>query len=167
MWWIAEELTRLQGGKVFDANDLMGIIAWESNKTFRADVRPLDRQGRPISSATGLIQFMDATAREMGTTTTKLAAMTPEDQLNYVFRYFRDKIKARGPITNLADMYMAVLWPAAIGKPTESPLWVQGSSQYAVNSGLDSNRDSKVTKAEAAAKVAQRLAEGMAPENYG
>lgn len=165
VWWIADELTKAQGS-LFDANSLMGIIAWESNKTFSPSVRPM-RNGKPISSATGLIQFMDATAQELGTTTAKLAAMTAEDQLNYVYRYFLKRIKERGPLRDIADMYMAVLWPAGIGKPSEFALWVKGTQAFAVNSGLDANKDSKVTKAEAAAAVTQRLAEGMKGENYG
>jgi len=165
VWWIADELTKQQGA-VFDANHLMGVIAWESNKTFSPSVRPMQR-GKPISSATGLIQFMAATAIDLGTTTAALAEMTAVKQLSFVYRYFQQRIKERGPITSLEDMYMAVLWPAAMGKPSESVMWAKGSSQYAVNSGLDSNKDFKVTKAEAAAKVAQRLAEGMTEENYG
>lgn len=40
------------------------------------------------SGATGLIQFMPSTAKQLGTTTDKLAAMTEVDQLDYVAKYF-------------------------------------------------------------------------------
>lgn len=157
VWWIGEELTRQQGS-LFDVNNLMACMAFETGERFTAKVK------NPVSSATGLIQFMDATAKDLGTTTAKLAAMTAEDQLNYVFKYFEKMIKARGPIRSLDDCYMAILWPNAIGKPSEYKLWVKGSSTYAVNSGLDKNKDSVVTKAEAAAKVMEKLVKGLQPE---
>lgn len=110
---------------------------------------------------------MNATAKALGTSTAALARMTAEDQLNYVFKYFQARIKERGPIRSLEDCYMAILWPAAMGQPSETPLWVKGTQAFAVNSGLDKNRDHKVTKAEAAAHVAALMAEGMQPNNFG
>jgi len=38
---------------------------------------------------------------------------------------------------------------------------------YEQNAGLDSNKDGKVTKQEAAAKVKAKLAKGLLPENSG
>lgn len=157
VWWIGDELTRIQGS-LFDVNWLMACMAFETGERFTASVK------NPKSSATGLIQFMDATAKDLGTTTAKLAKMTAEDQLNYVFKYFEKMIKARGPIRSLEDCYMAILWPAAMGKPTEYKLWVKGSNTYAVNAGLDTNKDHVVTKAEAAAKVTEKLIKGLQPE---
>lgn len=165
VWWIADELTKLQGS-LFDANWLMACMAFETGEKFTADVR------NPVSTATGLIQFTSATATAMGTTTAKLAAMKTEDQLAYVHYYFAGKpgtkwkgiIAERGPIRSLDDCYMAILWPAAVGKPSEYKLWVKGTSQYAVNAGLDKNKDSVVTKAEAAAKVMEKLVKGLQPQ---
>jgi len=147
--WIGEDLG-------FDPSWLMACMAFETGRRFTADVK------NPQSTATGLIQFMAATAKGLGTTTAKLAAMTPEDQLNWVWRYFKPY---KGKIGRLADCYMAILNPVAIGKPDSSPMWVRGSSAYAVNAGLDSNKDQQITKAEAAAKVAAMLADGFKPEN--
>lgn len=152
--WIGSDLK-------FDPNWLMACMAFETGRTFSASVK------NPGSSATGLIQFMNATASELGTTTQALAAMRAEDQLNYVWKYFHNRINAKGPITRLADCYMAILNPAAMGLPDNAVMWVQGSSQYAVNAGLDANKDHAITKAEAAARVAQMLAEGLQPGNVG
>lgn len=176
VWWIADELTKQQGS-LFDANWLMACMAFETGERFTADVR------NPASTATGLIQFMRDTILALTHTSAqlkamtsaqkvakgnaelkKLAAMTAEDQLNYVYKYFRDMIKARGPIRSLDDCYMAILWPAGMGKPSEYKLWVKGTSQYAVNAGLDKNKDSVVTKAEAAAKVMEKLVKGLQPQ---
>jgi hypothetical protein len=159
VWWIAETLTEQQGA-LFDANWLMGCMAFESGRSFRADKK------NPQSSATGLIQFMRATAIALDTTVEALARMSAEDQLNYVYKYFSQRIKEKGAIRSLEDCYMAILWPAAVGKPSEFVLWSNGEA-YRVNRGLDKNRNGAVTKAEAAAHVASLLAEGMQPENYG
>lgn len=143
----------------FDPNWLMACMAFETGRTFSAKVK------NPGSSATGLIQFMNATAAELGTTTAALAKMTAEDQLNFVWKYFAARVKAKGPIVRLADCYMAILNPVAMGRPDDFVMWVKGSSAYAVNAGLDADKNSQITKAEAAAKVAALLAEGLKSEN--
>lgn len=154
------ERVRLTGRDFnFDPSWLMACMAFETGRTFSPKVK------NPGSSATGLIQFMSATAQGLGTTTAALAAMTAEKQLDYVWLYFRDRIKERGPITRLSDCYMAILNPAAMGKPDVTTMWVKGSQAYAVNAGLDANKDHVITKAEAAAKVAAMLAEGFKLEN--
>lgn len=158
VWWIADELTKLQGGVVFDANYLMACMAFESGESFSASKK------NPASSATGLIQFMSATAVDLGTTTARLAAMKDEDQLSFVFKYFEKMIKSRGPIRSLDDCYMAILWPKAIGKTSEYQLWVKGTGAYSVNAGLDKNKDHVVTKAEAASKVMEKLVKGLQPQ---
>lgn len=147
--WMAEDLQ-------LEANDLMACMAWESGRSFRADVKNMAGSG-----ATGLIQFMPATARSLGTTVEALAAMTAEDQLNFVWKYFKPH---KGRLTSLADIYMAILWPAAVGKADDFALFTGGVA-YRQNAGLDTNRDGKVTKAEAARKVLGLLEEGLRPGN--
>lgn len=133
---------------------LMAVIAFESAETFRADIKNFAGSG-----ATGLIQFMPSTARSLGTSVEALASMSPGDQLNYVYKYFRPY---KGRLKTLADVYMAVLWPAAIGKPDDFVLWDKQSrpTTYRQNAGLDFNRDGKITKGEAAAKVEAKLKRG-------
>lgn len=140
-------------------DDLMAVMAFETAGTFRADIRNMAGSG-----ATGLIQFMPATARGLGTTTDALAAMTPEDQLNYVYRYF---LPYRGRLKTLSDVYMAVLWPRAIGKPENYVLWNKASAPtiYRQNAGLDLNKDTQITKAEAASRVHDELVRGRLPGN--
>lgn len=133
---------------------LMAVMAFESAETFRADIRNFAGSG-----AVGLIQFMPSTARSLGTTSDYLAEMTPEDQLNYVYKYFRPY---KGRLKTLSDVYMAVLWPAAIGKPDDFVLWDKQSrpTTYRQNAGLDVNKDGRITKGEAAAKVRATLEKG-------
>lgn len=144
--WIGEDLG-------FDPNLLMDCMAFESAETFRADIKNAAGSG-----ATGLIQFMPATARGLGTTVEDLARMAPEDQLNFVWKYFAPY---KGKLATLDDVYMAILWPKAVGKASSYVLF-QGPSttSYRQNAGLDVNKDSKVTKAEAAAKVREKSTRG-------
>lgn len=154
VWWISDTLTGVQGG-LFDPNNLMACMAFESAETFSASIKNAAGSG-----AVGLIQFMPTTAAELGTTTAKLAAMTAEDQLNYVYKYFRNAIKTRGPILTLEDTYMAILLPSAVGKPNSTPLFTGGVA-YRQNAGLDTNKDGVVTKFEAANLVRAKLDRGL------
>lgn len=142
-------------------SDYMACMAWESGRSFAPNKRNMAGSG-----ATGLIQFMPSTARALGTTTDALAAMSAVEQLEWVERYFEPY---RGRLNNLADLYMAILWPVAVGKPLEYALWDNRSrpTTYRQNSGLDANRDGVITKAEAAGKVYGMLAEGNLPQNKG
>lgn len=137
---------------------LMACMAWESAETFSPSIRNAAGSG-----ATGLIQFMPNTARALHTTTDKLAAMTAEEQLIYVEHYFKPY---KNRLETLADHYMAILWPAAIGKPYHHPLWDKATrpTTYRQNSGIDINKDGLITKAEAAAKVTEKLFKGFGPE---
>lgn len=149
----------IQMGKDFNLNPSWPMACMK----FESDLNPAAKN--PHSSATGLIQFMEAVAKHYGVSTAELALMTAEKQFDYVWLYFRDAIKAHGQITNLADCYMAILDPAGIGKPDDYVLWIKGSSAYAVNAGLDANKDHQITKAEAAARVGALLIEGMSVLN--
>ncbi|WP_394243874.1 hypothetical protein [Halopseudomonas laoshanensis] len=152
--WIASNLKMPSKGPDW----LMGCMAWESGETFSPAVVNMAGSG-----ATGLIQFMPRTAVGLGTTTEALAKMTPEQQLDYVYRYF---LPYRGRLNSLADVYMAILWPAGIGKPAAWVLWDAESrpTTYRQNAGLDINRDQVITKAEATAKVQAKLDKGLRVE---
>lgn len=143
-----------------DPNFLMACMAFESGETFSPSV--LNAAG---SGAVGLIQFMPQTASLLGVSTEALASMTAETQLDYVELYFSPH---RGELQTLADVYMAILWPAAIGKPEYFVLFDQSDPQhpkrYIQNRGLDFNHDGKITKHEAAAMVAKKLEKGLQPE---
>jgi len=133
---------------------LMACMAFESAETFSPSIKNAAGSG-----ATGLIQFMPNTARGLGTTTAALAALTAEQQLEWVLAYF---MPYKGRLKTLADVYMAILWPAGIGKPDGWTLWDKDSrpTTYRQNAGLDLNKDGKITKSEAAAKVLAKLERG-------
>lgn len=142
-----------------DPNDLMSCMAWESGRTFSASERNLAGSG-----AVGLIQFMPATAAALGTSVVALTSMSTVQQLDWVEKYFQPY---KGKLSSLADLYMAILWPAGVGKPMEYVLWDQASrpTTFRENAGLDINRNGAITKAECAAKLYAIKAEGQQPAN--
>lgn len=146
------ELIRVAGVIGTTPDNLMACLAFESGETFRPDVR-----NAAGSSAVGLIQFMPDTAKFLGTSTEALAAMTAEAQLAYVEKYF---LPYAGRLAELDDLYMAILWPRAIGKGPAYPLFIRPSRAYEQNAALDADRDGVVTKAEAAAAVRRALVRG-------
>ncbi|MBP2643774.1 MAG: putative peptidoglycan binding domain protein [Firmicutes bacterium] len=127
-------------------DDLMAIMAFESG----FDPAQPNRAG---SGAVGLIQFMPDTARGLGTSTDALAKMSALEQLDYVYAYLEPYA---GQIHDIYDAYMAVLWPAAIGKPSDWHIFEGGSIAYDQNSGLDIGGKGYVTKADAAQCVVDR-----------
>ena len=140
-----------------DPNYLISAIAFETGETFSPSIK--NRSG-----ATGLIQFLPDTAAELGTSTADLAAMTAVDQMDYVGKYFNPY---RNRLETVEDVYMAILWPAAIGKPNSWVLFSKPSAQYDRNSGLDTNKDGAVTKEKAAAMVKAKLLKGRGAGYFG
>jgi len=159
-------------------SDLMTCIAWESGRTFSASV--VNKAG---SGATGLIQFMPATAIAYFNTPAaiakmsdaqkkaagieacaKLAKMSAEEQLDYVLKYF---MPYTGRLKNLGDLYMSILWPRGVGQSDDYILWDQNSrpTTYRQNSGLDVNKDGAITRGECLVKLKAMMAEGLKPGN--
>src|SRR6516162_7711480 len=93
---------------------LMAAMAFESGETFSPKAK------NHVSGATGLIQFMPSTAQGLGTSIDDLEAMSAVEQLDWVFKYFQSKA---GKLKTLSDMYMTILWPAAVGKPDDTPIF--------------------------------------------
>jgi hypothetical protein len=99
---------------------------------------------------------MPKTAVGLGTTTEALSRMTRGEQMIFVDKYF-SQYGSRLQGGNINDLYMAVLWPAAIGKPSSYVLFREGTKAYKQNSGLDINGDGTINKFEAAAQVRSRF----------
>lgn len=128
---------------------LMAAMSFETGGSFASDVQ------NPRSSATGLIQFMDSTAKGLGTTTGQLAQMSPTEQLQYVEKYFEPY---RGRLNDLESVYTTIL----AGSPHESGdvLFSQGEKAFGPNRELDVNHDGRITAAEATAHVRDRMGAG-------
>ncbi len=138
---------------------LMACMAFESGESFSPK-----KTNTAGSGATGLIQFMPRTAKGLGTTTEKLAAMTPEQQLDYVEQYLKSY---KGKMHSLEDVYMAILYPADIGKPVSTGVFSDPSVAYSQNKGLDTDKDGKVSIGEISAKIRSEYEKGLRQGNYG
>tara|TARA_B100000927_G_scaffold71623_1_gene56914 strand:- start:5803 stop:7551 length:1749 start_codon:yes stop_codon:yes gene_type:complete len=140
--------------------DLLAVMDFETGGTF--DPAQKNMAG---SGAVGLIQFMPSTAEGLGTSTEELAAMTRTEQLEYVEKFLEENYTGRmdGKEGNVSDLYMSVLFPAAVGKPDDFVLFGEGAmndkfvERYEANKGLDLNKDGSITKGEAASKVVDKL----------
>jgi hypothetical protein len=128
-----------------DPQHLLTVMSFETAGTF--DPAKRNEAG---SGATGLIQFLPKTARQLGTSTDALARMSPEEQLDYVEQYLRPYA---GRMTTQQDAYLAVLNPSAMGKPASHVLFTEGTPQYELNKALDKEQKGRVTVGDTLASV--------------
>ncbi len=127
--------------KVRDISSLLGIppdwlmivMNFETGGTFSPSIRNTG------STATGLIQFLESTAKSLGTSTAELKEMTNVQQLDYVYKY----LKQFGPYKNLVDLYLAVFYPFSIKQDMN---YIYPDHVYAANRGLDLDKDGKLEK---------------------
>lgn len=123
---------------------LLRAMEFETAGTFSASIKA------PTSSATGLIQFIEGTAKNLGTSTEELAGMSRVEQMAYVEKYLKPYANR---IKNFGDLYMAIHWPKGVGKPNSYVMYTEGSKAYDANKGLDVNGDGTVTRGEAIARA--------------
>lgn len=127
---------------------ILAVMHFETGGSFDPSTRNAVGSG-----ATGLIQFVPATAKGLGTTTDQIAKMGRSEQLALVDEYLSGTGLSGNKENQIEDVYMAVLYPKAVGKPLSYPLFKKGTKQYEQNAGLDQDGDGIITKADASAKV--------------
>ena len=114
-------------------NDLAAVISFETVGTFSPSIK------NPLSSATGLIQFMkDGRGRYYGMTREQFSSLSFEQQMVYVEKYFRDRGFSSNKKRDVADTYTAV---TGYG-------YRCGSKAYNLNKVWDSNKDCYIAKGE-------------------
>lgn len=115
----------------------------------------------PGSSASGLIQIIEANARKLGTTTADLRQKSFVEQLPYVEGYLRNAMRETGKQPqNVYDWYLLIHYPVAVGKPDNYVLYAAPGDAYNGNKGLDANKDGQVTIAEIKRRVNQQIPAG-------
>lgn len=145
----ADKVREIAGKLRCDPNWLMCVMWLESGLQSTAK--------NPLATATGLIQFIESTAKSLGTTTAALAQMSSVRQLDYVYLYFKPYT---GKIKSCFDLYLITFYPAAIGKPDSYLIGTAGNNVAQVarlNPGFDVNKDGKITKGEFEASCLKRL----------
>jgi transglycosylase-like protein with SLT domain len=130
-------------------------VLYEAGSNVMASESLFDHTARNELSgqtATGLLQFIESTARNMGTTTEAIRRMSPVEQLPLVERYL---MPFRGRINSLADVYLAVFrgfivkgGDAAVIAPLDKSSREQRI--YSLNRWFDFDGDGKITKGELA-----------------
>ena len=139
--------------KVTIVADMLGIRPEWLENVMWIESRLNPQAVNKISGATGLIQFMPATAKALGTTTEELLKMSFDEQMDYVYMYLRDY---KGKMKSQVDVYLAVFFPSAIGKPDSYVLQTSKLSPAIIarqNPGYDLNKDQQITKGEVATAI--------------
>jgi hypothetical protein len=128
-----EKVKKISANLGIDPNWLMAIMYFESAGTFSPSITN-------SIGATGLIQFIPSTAKGLGTSTSALRNMSAVEQLDYVEKYLKTY---KGRYKNYIDVYFAVFFPLAIGKPDD---WVIQSSGISAKQVYDNNPAFRVEK---------------------
>ena len=132
--------------KVRDISSMLGVApVWLMAVMYSESKFDAAVQNYKGSGATGLIQFMETTAQEMNISLERLGRMNHLQQLEYVYLYLQTVRDRYGDYESLTDLYLAVLYPKARGQEFCYTLYARPSSQYNQNSGLDENKDGRVT----------------------
>jgi len=129
------EVMRVSNRFGINPEDLLSVMAIETAGTFRPDIK------NPNSTAVGLLQFTEDTAKRMGTTTSALAMMSRAGQMKYVEKYFEMWNLPKG--ASAAEIYSKVFLP---GRSDQYVLTRKGENFYELNRGLDINNDGQIDK---------------------
>lgn len=98
----------------------------------------------PSSGAYSYIQFMPSTLARLGTSKANLDQLSDADVIRGpVLDYFKP---FAGKMSSLDDTYLAVFYPAAIGKPDDYVVGPTGSLVYSQNAGFDRANKGYITK---------------------
>lgn len=144
-----------------DPDWLLNVIAYESSFVTSA------RNSLPGQTASGLLQFIESTARSLGTTTAAIRRMNPLKQLKLIEKYLS---AFRGRLNSLGDLYLAVFRGFIIEGGPETviaPLTASYRKKraYLLNRNLDLDKDGQIKKgelADAAFSVGRFASEGVA-----
>lgn len=121
----------------------------------------------PNGGATGLIQFMPATAKWIGTSTEALRKMNRLQQLDWVETYFRKWGSLVSKVDEFTDLYLLVFYPKALREnwPNDRKF---SAAVYAQNRGIDLNKDKVLTVGEfkdwALSRVLKKMPSGFDPD---
>ncbi|MDD7885750.1 hypothetical protein [Flavivirga sp. 57AJ16] len=150
----AKEVSRSLG---ISPNWLMAVIELETAGTFSPSITN-------SLGYVGLIQFGKQASERIGTTQFELSKMSAVEQLDYVYEYYRIY---RSKLKSYVDLYIATLFPVALGKPNDFVLEAKGLSAEKVafaNPLFDLNKDKRITVGEIEEKLLRRVPDGYKEE---
>jgi hypothetical protein len=126
----ASKLKQVAADLQVHPDDLLKVMHFETKGTLDPSIT--NRIG-----ATGLIQFMPDTAKSLGTTVEALRKMSAVQQLDYVYKYFKTKIK---PGFKASDIYLATLLPVALRLPDSTVIAQKGNKALVPHTEFSKNR---------------------------
>jgi hypothetical protein len=97
----------------------------------------------PSTYASGLWQALPNTAEQMGIA--PLKTYTPVTQVSLLGKYLTYVRQSPGSIKSQTDLYLAIFYPAAIGKPED---WKFPDLVYKYNKSFDADASTVITKGE-------------------
>jgi hypothetical protein len=113
------------------------------------------------TGATGLIQFMPDTAKQLGTSMEDLKKMSNVQQLDYVYKYFS---QFKGKIKSPLDAYLAVFFPKALGQGKDYVLQTDSLKADTIakqNPVFDPNKTGQITVANIEKVLASRVPDSL------
>lgn len=140
-----------------DANALMGVMNSESGIDPHSG---MDKNGKWKGRAVGLIQFMPSTAKNLlHMSSQTIGSMSAIQQMDLVEKMIKESKKIGGikqdQALDSATLYTLVFLPAYAKRDV---LAVKGHKYYNYNAGLDRDGDNKITKADMARRVREKMA---------
>lgn len=115
------------------------------------------------STAIGLIQFLDSTLKNLGTTRNYLKSLTNVQQLDWVEKYFVS-LGLKGKMKSVYDVYFAVFSPKYVGKPDSTVIATSGQNVYNANKALDTDKDGRLTVLDVKTWFGKYIRSGTATE---
>ena len=133
-----EKLDQIASKLGVSSRALLGLMSHETFRTFNPSMQAPPQHsrthpGKVIPGAVGLIQFTHSTANELGTSTEELKRMSGTQQLDYVYKFLKDKAK---PGMDEGDLYMSIFLPAMVGKSPNTVVGKKDSRQPIVPGGV-------------------------------
>lgn len=134
----------------------MALMAYYTAESFKPNTR--NTAGMP---AVGLLQWMPETCVALGITHDDMWLLTALQQLEYVHKYFSP---FSGKLRSLEDLYMARIWPAAIGAKPGYVMFNKydvSTRRYVLFHGLTYNADGYISKKDACIPIWAKHDKGM------
>lgn len=150
-----DKVIKISKNLFVDPNWTMALIGFETAGTFSPSIT--NKLGY-----TGLIQFGDDAAKDLGTTTAKLRSMSAVEQLDWVEKYYKLWYKRLGikKADSFLDMYLVTFFPKAVNKPLDYIIKSSSISAEKIakaNPVFDLNKDGQITLAEIEKVMLDRL----------